>query len=136
MTARQILMLNASSTALSAVAMFVTRSILAPLFGLATPFLLDVTAISFIVYSAALVWAATRQPVPREALLTFAALDAAWVAFSAVILLLFWPALAPIARALVIVVALVVEVFATLQYRAAGDKQDNVVSRPLRSARP
>jgi hypothetical protein len=120
MTARQILSINASATTVTALAMLGARNVLAPLFGLTTPFWLDVTAISFLVYAAALTIAATRQPVPREALLTFAALDAAWVAFSAVILLMFWPNLTPIARALTIAVALVVEVFATLQYRAAG----------------
>ena len=35
-------------------------------------------------------------------------------------LLLFWAELAPVARVLVIAVALVVELFATLQLRAAG----------------
>ena len=118
MTARQILSINAASTAASAVLMLATRNALAPLFGLTTPFLLDVTAVSFLVYAGMLVVAARRDPVPGAALFAFAALDAAWVAFSAVILLLFWPTLSPIARALIIVVALVVEVFATLQYRA------------------
>jgi hypothetical protein len=39
---------------------------------------------------------------------------------SAVVLVLFWTELAPLARLLVVAVALVVEVFATLQFRAAG----------------
>jgi hypothetical protein len=39
---------------------------------------------------------------------------------SAIVLLLFWAQLAAVARLLVIAVALVVEVFATLQCRAAG----------------
>ena len=43
-----------------------------------------------------------------------------WVAGSAVVLLLFWTQLAPIARLLVIAVAIVVDVFAMLQFRAAG----------------
>jgi hypothetical protein len=34
--------------------------------------------------------------------------------------MLYWPQLAPIGRALVVAVALVVELFALLQYRAAG----------------
>ena len=40
--------------------------------------------------------------------------------FSAAVLLLFWDQLTPVGRSLVIAVALVVEAFATLQYRAAG----------------
>ena len=120
MMPRQILTINASATAVTALAMLDLRSTLAPLFGLATPLLLDVTAVSFLIYAGALALAAARRPVAREALLAFAALDAAWVLFSALILVLFWTELTPIARALVLAVALIVEVFATLQYRAAG----------------
>jgi hypothetical protein len=43
-----------------------------------------------------------------------------WVVASAIVLLLFWPEFADVARFLVIAVALVVEVFATLQFLAAG----------------
>ena len=42
-----------------------------------------------------------------------------WVVGSVVVLLLFWPQLAPIARVLIIGVALVVDAFAMLQFRAA-----------------
>ena len=59
-------------------------------------------------------------PVDRPTLLAFTAADALWVAGSAVVLLLFWSQFTPLARTLVIVVALAVDVFATLQYRAAG----------------
>jgi hypothetical protein len=104
----------------TAVAMLVWRSTLAPLFGLATPLLVDITAVSFLIYAGVLTIAAARRPVAREALLAFAAIDAAWVAFSAVVLIVFWPQLTPIARVLVLAVALIVEVFATLQLRAAG----------------
>jgi hypothetical protein len=120
MTARQILTINAVATAVSGIAILATRTLLAPLFGLGTPFLLDVTAIAFLGYAVILAFAATRQPVPREAMLAFAAADAASVAISAAVLLLFWPTLAPIARALIVAVALFCEVAATLQFRAAG----------------
>jgi hypothetical protein len=120
MMARRILALNASATTVTAVAMLVWRSTLAPLFGLATPLLVDITAVSFLIYAGVLTIAAARRPVAREALLAFAAIDAAWVAFSAVVLIVFWPQLTPIARVLVLAVALIVEVFATLQLRAAG----------------
>jgi hypothetical protein len=46
--------------------------------------------------------------------------NAVWVGASAMVLLLFWDQLAPVARPFVIAVALAVEVFATLQFRAAG----------------
>ena len=119
MTPRQILLLNASFTAVSAVAMLVARSALAPLFGLSTPLLLDAIAIGLVLYAVALVFVANRS-VSREALLTFAIADGVWVAGSALVLFLFWSELAPVARALVILAALVVDGFAMLQYRAAG----------------
>jgi len=46
--------------------------------------------------------------------------DALWVAGSAVVLVLFWGQFAPVARLIVIAAAVVVDLFATLQFRAAG----------------
>jgi hypothetical protein len=89
-------------------------------FGLDTSLLLDVLAVGFLLYAGALFIAAQWQPVTRGTLLAFTAADALWVVGSAVVLLLFWDQLTPVSRSLVIVVALVVEAFATLQYRAAG----------------
>jgi hypothetical protein len=66
-----------------------TRSSLHSLFGLDTPILLDVVAVGLLAYAGALA------------------------------LLLFWTQLTPMARALVIAVDLVVEVFAILRFRAA-----------------
>ena len=120
MTARQILLFNAVATAVSAVVMLATRDILAPLFGLGTPLLLDAVAIGFLAYAGVIAVAARSNPVSRGALLSFAAADAAWVVLSAAILLLFWADLTPIARTLIIAVALCCAVASTLQFRAAG----------------
>lgn len=120
MTPHRILQLNALSTGAGAVGLLVARGTLHSLFGLDTPVLLDLVAVGLLVYAAALVVAARRQPVGRQALMAFTIADALWVAGSAVILLLFWAQLAPLARLLVIAVAVVVEIFATLQFRAAG----------------
>lgn len=120
MTPHRILQANALSTAGSALALLAARGILPRFFGLASPMLLDLVAVAFLLYAGALAWSAARGPVSRQALLAFAIADAAWVAASAVVLVMFWPQLAPLGRILIIVVALVVEVFATLQYRAAG----------------
>ena len=57
----------------------------------------------------------------RQALLAFTVADVFWVAASAVVLLMFWTDFAAIARFLIIAVGIVVEVFATLQFRAAGE---------------
>jgi hypothetical protein len=100
--------------------MLAARSVLPPLFALDRSVLLDVLAIGLLAYAGMLALAAYRRPVTRQALLAFTVADALWVAASALVLLLFWAELAAVARFLVIAVALVVEVFATLQFRAAG----------------
>ena len=120
MTSHRILELNAVSTAACAVAMLAARGILYPLFNLDTPALLDVIALAFLAYAGALVFAARRPPVTRQTLIAFTVADGIWVVASAIVVIIFWGQLAPLARVLVIAVALVVEVFATLQLRAAG----------------
>ena len=120
MTSHRILQLNAISTAACAVAMLAARGILPALFGLDGPALLDVLAVGLLAYAGMLAAAANRRPVTRQALLAFTVADVLWVVASAIVLLLFWPELTAVARFLVIAVALVVEVFATLQYLAAG----------------
>ena len=119
MTSNRILQINATATAATGLAMLAARPFLPPLFGLASPMLLDLTAIFFLVYAAVLFLAAARPRVERPALLAFAAADGAWVVGSAVVLLMFWPQLTPIGRVLIIGVALVVDAFAMLQFRAA-----------------
>ena len=116
----RILQMNAVSTAACALGMLATRRILPTLFGLETPTLLDVLAVGFLAYAGALGVAAARKPVTRRSLMAFTIADALWVVGSAIVLAMFWSQLAPIARILVIAVALVVELFATLQYRAAA----------------
>src|SRR5262245_1320166 len=120
MTSHRILQLNALSTSACAVGMLITRGELHPFFGLGTSTLLDILAAGLLVYAGALALAAHRQPVNRPTLLAFTIADGLWVAASALVLILFWGQLAPLARILVIAVALVVEIFAMLQFRAAG----------------
>ncbi len=120
MTPHRILQLNAAATAACAVAVLAARRFLPPLFGLDTPILLDAIAVGFLAYAGVLAFAARQRPVSRQALMFFTAADAAWVAASAILLVLFWEQFAPLARFLVIAVGLAVEVLATLQFRAAG----------------
>ena len=120
MTSHRILHLNALSTAACALGMLAARSTLYSLFGLDAPILLDVLAVGLIAYAGALALAAHRRPVTRLALIAFTVADVLWVVASAAVLLLFWAQLATVARLLVIAVAMVVEGFATLQFRAAG----------------
>ena len=120
MTPHRILQFNALSTAACAAAMLLTRGTLHQHFGLLTPVLLDVLAVGLLAYAAALVAAARQPTLERPTLLAFTIGDALWVVGSAVVLVLFWNQFTPVARVLVIAVALAVDVFAMLQYRAAG----------------
>ena len=120
MTPNRILTLNAFSTAGCALAMLLGRGFLYSLFGLSSPMLLDVLAVGLLAYAAAL-WIVSRQDsINPRSLLAFALVDDAWVVGSAIVLELFWVDMAPVARILTIAVALVVAVFALLQFRAAG----------------
>jgi hypothetical protein len=123
MTSHRILQLNAVSTAACAVGMLATRGTLHTVFGLQTPILLDALAIGLLLYAGALAFAAARRPVTRQALMAFTVADGLWVAASVVVLLVFWSQLAPVARFLIVAVGLAVEVFATLQFRAARKDQ-------------
>lgn len=120
MRSHRILQLNAIATAACGVGMLALRSALHPLFALETPLLLDILAVGLLLYAGALAWAAHNRPVTRQALMLFTIADGLWVAASAAVLVMFWTQLAPVARVLVIAVGIVVEVFATLQFRAAG----------------
>jgi hypothetical protein len=119
MTSHRILQLNAVSTAVCALGMLATRGTLHAFFGLDTSILLDLVAIGLLLYAGALAFVAGRQPVTRQALMAFTVADGLWVGVSVIVLLVFWDQLAPIARFLIVAVGLVVEIFATLQFRAA-----------------
>jgi len=119
MTPHRILYVNALSTALCAIGMLAARGILYPLFGLDSPLVLDALAVGLLVYAAVVAGVTRRNSLDRPTLMTFAILDALWVAGSAVVLVLFWTEFTPSARVLVIAVALATDAFATLQYLAA-----------------
>ena len=119
MTSSRILRLNATFTTAGALGMLITRGRLPALFGLDGPVLIDSIAIGLLAYACVLVVAARRWPIRAEILMAFALADAAWVIASAVVLLLFWGEMAMVARVLVLVVALIVEIFAGAQFCAA-----------------
>lgn len=119
MTSHRILQLNAVSTAACGLGLLAGRGTLYVLFGLDTPTLLDVIAVGLLAYAGMLAAAALQRPVSRPVLMAFTAADVLWVAASALVLLLFWAQFDSVARFLIIAVAVVVEVFATLQFRAA-----------------
>lgn len=118
-TARLTMLANASFTAASAVFIFAARERLYPLFALESSALLAAIAAGLILYAGALAIAAKREPPDRRALMAAAALDAGWVVGSAILLFVAWTQLAPAARLLLIAAAVIVEIFATLQFRIA-----------------
>ena len=119
MTSNRILLLNAIATAGCAIGMLVTRGILFQFFGARAPALRRDCRRPARLRGGAVMSA--RQPrVDRGTLLAFTVADGMWVVGSAIVLLVFWNQLAPIARVLVIAVAVVVDMFAMLQFRAAG----------------
>ena len=119
MNARRTLLANACVTAVSAVLIFAARESLYPLFGLESSGLLASIAVGLGVYAAILAVVARREALDRRVVMTAAILDAAWVAGSAVVLIAAWTQVAPAGRMLLMVTAVIVEVFATLQFRAA-----------------
>jgi hypothetical protein len=119
MTAQRILQFNAGTTLACAMAMIAARNVLYPWFGLDSPMAIDAVAIAFIAYAGAMFSASRRRPVERQALMPFAIADWTWVAASGLVLLLYWNQVAPAGRLLLIVVALAVDVFATVQFRVA-----------------
>jgi hypothetical protein len=120
MTSNRILQINALTTAACAIGMLVARGTLYRLFGADSPVLFDGLAIGLLAYAGALVTVARRPLVARRTLMACAFADGMWVVGSAIALLLFWTELTPLARILVIATALVVDMFAMLQFRAAG----------------
>ena len=85
-------------------------------FGLDTAILLDLLAIGLLVYSRRAHSLPLGAPSPCS---MFTVADGLWVAASIVVLLVFCGQLTPVARLLLIAVGLAVDVFATLQFRAA-----------------
>lgn len=119
MTARRTMLANAAFSAASALFILVARGSLYPLFGLESPALLTAIAGGLLLYVGSLVITARREPPNRRTLLMAAVLDAGWVVASVIVLIVAWTQLAPLARVLLIGAALVVEVFATMQFRVA-----------------
>ncbi len=125
MTARPALLMDASLTAVSALVLIAAREALSPLFGLTSPSLLNAIGGILLLYAGSLTIAARRDPPHTRALLTAALLNAAWVLGSAIVLIAAWSALTPAGRTLIIATALVVEVFAVLQFRASRAHGDD-----------
>jgi len=127
LTAHRTVLIDAIATAASGVLMLAARGILYPLFGLTSPLLLDLTAVAFLVYAAAISVVAMRPVISRVALMTIVFTNIAYVVASLAVLITFWAHLDPIGRALIIAVTFVVEAFAALQFAAARRAPSDVM---------
>src|SRR5688572_28648023 len=119
LTAHRTVLIDAIATAASGMLILAARGILYPYFGLTSPRLLDIVAVTFIAYAAAIAVVAARPVISRAALMTIVGINVASVVASVAILIVFWTELEPIGRGMIIAVALIVETFATLQFAAA-----------------
>ena len=127
LTAHRTVLIDAIATAASGVLMLAARGILYPLFGLTSPLLLDLTAVAFLVYAAAISVVAMRPVISRAALMTIVFANLADVVASLAVLITVWAHLDPIGRALIIAVTFVVEAFAALQFVAARRAPSDVM---------
>ena len=128
LTARHTLLIDAAATTATALLMLAGRNLLFPYFGLTSPLVLDLTALAFLAY-AGIIAVCARRTVTRTAVMTTAAANAGYVVASAVLLILFWSDLQPVGRALMVMVAITVEAFATLQF-AAGRRITTRLTQP------
>ena len=119
LTAHRTVLLDAIATAASGVLMLASRNVLYPFFALTSPRLLDIVSVTFIAYAAAIAIVAARPTISRAALMTIVGVNVVSVVASVAILIGFWTELHPIGRGLIILVALIVETLATLQFAAA-----------------
>jgi hypothetical protein len=129
LNAHLALRIDAAATTATALLMLAARSLLYPYFGLPSPLLLDITAVAFLAYAGIIAMAARRPVISRAALMTTAAANAAYVVASILILMMFWAALEPVGRGLIMVVALAVEAFATMQF-AVARRMNHTLTQP------
>src|SRR4029450_3602169 len=119
LTAHRVIVIDAIATTTTAALMLATRGVLSPYFALKSPLLLDLTAAAFIVYAAVIGVIAARPAISRRALKAVASVNAASLVASPAVLVAFWSELRPVARWLIVAVAIAVEAFATMQFTAA-----------------
>lgn len=114
---RRTLTANAGFSLLSAVVMIVAAGPLARLLGPAVPtWLVAAIGLAIVPFAVGVWWAARRTVLRRAEVMVIFAMDLAWVAVSAVLLLALPELLSVTGRWLVGLVALVVADFAVLEY--------------------
>jgi hypothetical protein len=112
---RTTLVTNGISTALCGLVLLIAPGPLAPLLGVPRPGILAAVGAGLLLYAAGLFLTAAQLPISPAAAWTAIVMDVGWVIGSVVLLEIGM--LTPIGSGLVSLVAVVVLVFAALQYR-------------------
>jgi hypothetical protein len=128
LTAHTAVLIDAAATAGTAVLMIAARGVLYPYFGLSSPLLLDLTAAVFLVYAAIIALAAKAPTIARATLMTIVGANVAYVLASMVLLVTYWASMHAVGRTLMVIVAVVVEAFAMLQFAAARKSRDRLAA--------
>lgn len=114
---RNLLFADAAAGAASGVLLLAAPAFLAGLFGLPVTLLLVCGAI-LLLFGAGILYLATRRPIPRPGVWVLIGLNVLWVLDSALLLASGWVTPSATGQAFVIAQALVVAVFAELEYFA------------------
>lgn len=112
---RRVLLVDAASSALMAVALMAGADALAPILGLPKALLLG-AAVAFVPFAALVLWIATRETLPRAGAWIVIGLNAAWAVDSVLLLFTDWVSPAALGTAFVLAQAAAVAVLAELEF--------------------
>jgi hypothetical protein len=113
---RRAIQVDSLVSAISGVIVIAASGPLAVFMGLASPTILIVTGLFFLIYAAGLWQTAARNPLNRRLAYVPIVLNAIWVIGSVALLLTGWPALTAGGKWLIALVALVVAILAEVQF--------------------
>ncbi len=114
---KRALLSNAAFSSISGFSMLVFSAPLSQLIGLSQPVPLRLIGAGLLLFAGSIIWTATRPSIPAKAVRAIIWQDWAWVAASAVVILLQAFDLSNIGYFLIAGVAAIVALFAVLQHR-------------------
>lgn len=112
---RRVLVLDAATSGLMAIALLAGADALSPLLGLPKSLLIGTAAV-LVPFAALVLWIATREALPRAGAWIVIGLNALWVADSVLLLFTDWVAPAALGTAFVLAQAAAVAVLAELEF--------------------
>lgn len=115
----RVLRANAAFSATCALVLIGLSGALFPILGLGGPEQLVSTGVSLVIFAGALLWAASRSPIPLVPLTIFVVLDLLWVVYTVGVMVSIGSRMTPLGQALTMGVGVVVGVFAILQLKGA-----------------